>query len=108
LLPPLPSFFPLYAYTDDTDCLPSQTNKLAWERLPNHWNFMLFYTLWDLCELVFVWFMYPETKGPTLEEIARIFDGDGGVANIDMHSIHKDLYHHVARELDDDLPGKAL
>ena len=53
---------------------------------------MLFYTLWDLCELVFVWFFYVETKGPTLEEVARIFDGDEGVANIDMHQVQKDIY----------------
>ena len=86
----------------------SQTNKLAWERMPFHWHFTLFYTIWDMCELVFVFFVYPETKGPTLEEIARIFDGDGGVANIDMHDVHKDLYHHVGRQLDDDLPGKAI
>jgi hypothetical protein len=36
---------------------------------------MLFYTLWDACEFVFVYFVYIETKGPTLEEIAMIFDG---------------------------------
>lgn len=85
---------------------PSQTNKIAWERLPNHWNFTLFYTIWDLFELVFVWFFYVETQGPTLEEIARIFDGDGAVANIDMHDVQKDIY---AMDRDhDDLPGRAL
>lgn len=57
----------------------SQTNKLAWNNLPRHWNFMLFYTLWNLCEFVFVYFVYVETKGPTLEEIARIFDGQRAV-----------------------------
>lgn len=88
----------------------SQTNKLAWERLPNHWNFMLFYTIWDLCELIFVWFVYPETRGPTLEEIARIFDGDGAVAHIDMHEVQKDLYHHHHFEhfREEELPGRAL
>jgi hypothetical protein len=68
-----------------------QTNLLAWNRLPKHWNFMLFYTLWDFCELIFVWFVYVETKGPTLEEIARIFDGDDAVAHIDLVQVEKEL-----------------
>lgn len=68
-----------------------QTNLLAWDSLPNHWNFMLFYTLWDFCELVFVWFFYVETKGPTLEEIARIFDGDDAVAHIDLDQVEKEV-----------------
>ena len=76
--------------------LSSQTNKLAWENLPNHWNFMLFYTLWDAVELVFVYFFYVETKGPTLEEIARIFDGEDAVTHIDFEQVEKemDLLHH--------------
>ncbi|KAK4097740.1 MFS general substrate transporter [Parathielavia hyrcaniae] len=85
----------------------NQTNKIAWENLPNHWNFMLFYTMWDLCELVFVWFFYVETKGPTLEEIARIFDGDGAVAHIDMNEVQKDIYAMEDRD-HDMLPGRAL
>jgi len=71
--------------------LGNQTNLLAWNNLPNHWNFMLFYTLWDFCELVFVWFFYVETKGPTLEEIAKIFDGDDAVAHIDLHQVEKEI-----------------
>jgi hypothetical protein len=52
---------------------------------------MLFYTLWDTVELVFVYFFYVETKGPTLEEIARIFDGDDAVAHIDLNQVEKEL-----------------
>lgn len=57
---------------------------------------MLFYTLWDLCEFVFVYFVYVETKGPTLEEIAYIFDGQEAVAHIDITQVEKEiqLVHH--------------
>jgi len=60
--------------------------------MPKHWNFMLFYAAWDLVELVFVWFFYVETKGPTLEEIARIFDGEDAVAHVDMAQVEKDTH----------------
>lgn len=30
----------------------------------------------DFCYLVFVYFMYPETKNLTLEEVAKVFDGN--------------------------------
>ncbi|KAK4139562.1 sugar transporter-like protein [Dichotomopilus funicola] len=87
----------------------NQTNKLAWERLPHHWHFMLFYTIWDLCELVFVWFFYVETKGPTLEEIARIFDGDGAVGHVDMHEVQKDIFAMEDRQHHEhELPGRAM
>lgn len=39
-----------------------QTNPVAWDNLPKHWNLALFYTLWISVELVFVYFVYPETK----------------------------------------------
>jgi len=68
-----------------------QTNPVAWKRLPKHWNLALFYTLWITVELIWVYFVYPETKGPTLEEISRIFDGDAAVAHIDMHTVEKEL-----------------
>lgn len=86
----------------------NQTNKIAWDDLPSHWNFMLFYTIWDTVEGIWVYFFYPETKGPTLEEIARIFDGEDAVAHIDLARIEKDIHDskheedivmaHMARE----------
>ncbi|EUC31660.1 hypothetical protein COCCADRAFT_100746 [Bipolaris zeicola 26-R-13] len=69
-----------------------QTNPVAWDNLPKHWNLALFYTLWISVELVFVYFVYPETKGPTLEEISRIFDGDDAVPHVDMHAIEKGVH----------------
>ncbi|KAK8044043.1 MFS hexose transporter [Apiospora rasikravindrae] len=77
----------------------NQTNLLAWNRLPSHWNFMLFYTLWDFVEFVFVYFFYVETKGPTLEEIAKIFDGtDAVVADVNLHQVEKDIHTQVHEE----------
>ncbi|KAF3015064.1 hypothetical protein G7054_g2033 [Neopestalotiopsis clavispora] len=78
--------------------LGNQTNQLAWLNLPHHWNFMLFYTLWDFCEFLFVYFVYVETKGPTLEEIARIFDGADAVAHINIHQVEKEIHAEVHEE----------
>jgi len=68
-----------------------QTNPVAWNRLPNHWNFALFYTLWIAVELTFVYFVYPETKGPTLEEISKIFDGEDAVGHVSMEVVEKQI-----------------
>lgn len=94
------------------------SSPIAWENLPNHWNLTLFYTLWIVVELVFVYFFYVETKGefpdthpdlllsgsgrtdfcfshtgPTLEEIAKIFDGEDAVAHVDMRTVEKEIEH---------------
>jgi sugar porter (SP) family MFS transporter len=76
--------------------LGNQTNKVAWDNLPHHWHLMLFYTLWNFVELTFVFFFYVETKGPTLEEIARIFDGEDAVVHIDLEQVEKEtqIAHH--------------
>lgn len=74
-----------------TLALSAQTNPLAWNNLPAHWNFALFYTLWDFVELVWIYFVFVETRGPTLEEIAKIFDGEDAVAHIDLHQVEKEI-----------------
>jgi len=79
-----------------------QTNPVAWENLPKHWNLALFYTLWVTVEFIFVYFVYPETMGPTLEEISRIFDGNDAVAHVDVHQIEKEAAAERLDHMDDD------
>lgn len=50
-----------------------------------NWKLFACYAGWVFLELIWIWFFYVETRGPTLEEIARIFDGDNAeVADIDI------------------------
>ncbi|KAJ7833777.1 general substrate transporter [Mycena olivaceomarginata] len=51
-------------------------NPLGFQHLNPNWKLYTIYTCWIAFELVFIYIFYVETKGPTLEEIARIFDGD--------------------------------
>lgn len=38
-----------------------------------------------------MYFVYVETKGPTLEEIAKIFDGEEAVAQISLEQVEKEV-----------------
>ncbi|CAN9149726.1 unnamed protein product [Alternaria alternata] len=50
-----------------------------------NWKLFACYAGWVFLELIWVYYFYVETRGPTLEEIARIFDGDNAeVADIDI------------------------
>ncbi|KAK6435204.1 hypothetical protein LTR95_008611 [Oleoguttula sp. CCFEE 5521] len=60
-------------------------NPIGLDKLNPKWKFYTIYCCWITLELVVVYFFYLETRGPTLEEIARVFDGNDaktGVANI--------------------------
>lgn len=39
------------------------------------WRLYPIFVAWVMVEFIVVWFVFPETKGPSLEEIALIFDG---------------------------------
>jgi len=53
----------------------------------------LFYQVWIFVELTFVYFFYVETRGPTLEELAKIFDGENAeVAHLDMNTVEKEVH----------------
>ncbi|KAH6711691.1 MFS transporter [Leptodontidium sp. MPI-SDFR-AT-0119] len=57
------------------------------------WKYYLFYAVWLVCETMIVYFLYPETKGPSLEEVAMVFDGERNpekMANDDRDDI-KDI-----------------
>ncbi len=48
---------------------------------------------WIFLELCFVYFMYVETRGPTLEEVAKIIDGDDAmVAHVDLRQVEKETH----------------
>ncbi|KAH9939348.1 hexose transporter [Epithele typhae] len=40
------------------------------------WKYYISYCVFLLFEVVFVWFLFPETSGRTLEELAFLFEGD--------------------------------
>ncbi|KAF5631904.1 hexose transporter [Fusarium sp. NRRL 25303] len=81
----------------------NQTNPIALDNLPNKWNFWCFYTVWIAVELAFVFFFYVETKGPTLEEIARIFDGDdANVAQVDLKDTEKQAVFETTEQVHHD------
>ncbi|KAF4556055.1 Sugar (and other) transporter-like protein 38 [Elsinoe fawcettii] len=44
------------------------------------WRFYFVYIVILVFECISIYFLFPETKGPTLEEIAVIFDGPGSTA----------------------------
>lgn len=47
---------------------------------------------WIFLELIFVTVFYVETRGPTLEEVAKIFDGDEAeVAHVDIEVVEKNV-----------------
>ncbi len=52
------------------------------------WRYYFVYIAILILECLAVWFLFVETKGPTLEEIARLFDGD------DANVAGKELIEH--------------
>ncbi|TLS25516.1 hypothetical protein PpBr36_06871 [Pyricularia pennisetigena] len=48
-------------------------NPIGLEAL--QWRYYFFYIAILVCEVLAIWFIFVETKGPTLEEIAELFDG---------------------------------
>ncbi|KAF9700159.1 hypothetical protein EKO04_001867 [Ascochyta lentis] len=68
-------------------------NPFGFEHLRPTWKFYTIYAVWIFLELMFVIFFYVETKGPTLEEIAKIFDGDEAeVAIIDTDKVGQETF----------------
>ncbi|KAF2796051.1 general substrate transporter [Melanomma pulvis-pyrius CBS 109.77] len=66
-------------------------NPLGFQHLKPTWKFYTIYSVWIFLELLFVCFLYVETRGPTLEEVAKIFDGDEAeVARIDVEKFDHD------------------
>lgn len=65
------------------------------------WKFYFVYIAILVIECLCIWFLFIETKGPTLEEIAELFDGeDAYVAHIkDHHKVEEKTAEHTEKEL---------
>ena len=48
-------------------------NPLGLDRFA--WKFYFFYVVWIVVQFVIVWIFFIETKGPSLEGVALLFDG---------------------------------
>lgn len=46
------------------------------------WRYYILFCCINACIIVVVYFVYPETKGHSLEEIARVFEGDTAAVNL--------------------------
>ncbi|KAG5804598.1 hypothetical protein H9Q74_012391 [Fusarium xylarioides] len=55
------------------------------------WEFYIIFVGWVMVEFVGVYLVFPETKGPSLEEIAWIFDGPN--SGVDMRSARVEGKH---------------
>lgn len=69
----------------------------------NTWRLYLIYSIWVFGEVCFIYFMYVETRGPTLEEVAKVIDGDqAAVGHVSMDKVEKEALHeendHVSSE----------
>ncbi|TLD25560.1 hypothetical protein PspLS_05522 [Pyricularia sp. CBS 133598] len=85
-------------------------NPLAFEHFTGHlWKLYLIYTCWILGEVIFVYFMYVETRGPTLEELAKIIDGDQAeVAHVDLDSKPYSEDPILTRSSTEKVPNRAV
>lgn len=54
------------------------------------WRYYFVYIAILVIECFCVWFLFVETKGPTLEEIAALFDGDDALGAHDKESSAKE------------------
>jgi len=64
----------LYAFKACASIFNQYVNPIGLESIA--WKFYFVYIAILVFEVIIIYFYFVETKGPTLEEVARIFDGD--------------------------------
>ncbi|KAK2812627.1 hypothetical protein FQN50_001273 [Emmonsiellopsis sp. PD_5] len=68
------------------------------------WKFYFVYIVILVIEVLCIWFLFVETKGPTLEEIAHLFDGEDAqltAALYDTKPVDKEHGEHLEAEAKD-------
>lgn len=64
-----------FALTALSSVFNQYVNPIGLESLA--WRYYFVYIAILVLECLAIWFLFVETKGPTLEEIAELFDGEG-------------------------------
>jgi hypothetical protein len=59
------------------------------------WHFYFLYEALLVVQVITVYFFFIETKGATLEEISRTFDGDQAVEEVKQMAVEKNITEHV-------------
>ncbi|KAK5270509.1 hypothetical protein LTR99_004951 [Exophiala xenobiotica] len=79
-------------------------NPIGLDHLQPRWRFYAIYCGWLMFELLFVALLFVETRGVTLEEVAKIFDGeDAEVAHVDLDVVQEKVQT-MATEVEDARP----
>jgi MFS family permease len=77
-----------FAFTSAASVFNQYVNPIGLERL--QWRFYFVYIAILVIECLSIWFLFVETKGPTLEEIAALFDGkDANVARSEDEELQR-------------------
>lgn len=53
------------------------------------WRFYLVYVVWLAIETAIIFVLYPETKGPSLEEVAMVMDREAKVETLEVGAMGK-------------------
>jgi len=61
------------------------------------WKFLAIYCGWIAFEFLFIYFIYPETSGRTLEELAFLFE-DKALADKAVVAVEKQIHHEDIEE----------
>ncbi|OGE54489.1 hypothetical protein PENARI_c006G02051 [Penicillium arizonense] len=83
----------LQFFTRGSSAFNSFVNPIGMDAL--QWKFYLVYVVWLVVETTIIFFLYPETKGPTLEEISYIFDGPEAGAHQKIQDDEKQTVSHI-------------
>lgn len=72
-------------------CLPAR-RYIRKSKANDPHRFYIVYVVWLAIETTIIWFLYPETKGPTLEELGRLFEDENPLAKgrLDLEKAHDD------------------
>jgi hypothetical protein len=64
------------------------------------WRFYLVYVAWLGVETTVIFFLYPETKGPSLEEVAMVMDRNAAVETVERGAMEKVAHMGEVREIE--------